>query len=40
MAEIISGGCDRPAPDVVDGNGVLLYEGKPREAPAAQGALF
>lgn len=34
------GGCQRHAPDVVDENGVLLYEGKPRETPAAQGALF
>ncbi len=35
-------GCEALEPDVVDGNGVLLYGGKPRELPpaAAQGTLF
>jgi hypothetical protein len=44
--------CEVLAPDVIDENGVLLYEGKPRKLPAAalrqlrkrpppeQGALF
>lgn len=33
-------GCELVAPNVVDERGVLLYEGKPREMPSAQGALF
>jgi hypothetical protein len=33
------GGCEVREPDVVTEDGVLLYEGKPRE-PATQGALF
>ena len=33
-------GCHTGEPDIVDENGVLLYEGKPRELPAAQGTLF
>lgn len=33
--------CESSEPDVVDENGVLLYEGKPRELPrAVQGTLF
>lgn len=34
-------GCETPAPDVIDENGVLLYGGQPRELPLhVQSALF
>lgn len=32
--------CETREPDVIGANGVLLYEGRPREAPAMRGALF